>query len=666
MLLIDDVSTDSRVSTLLGKYEGFENVRVLTNEENLGFVRTINRGLAESGGDVVILNSDTEVTPRWLENLTLAAHMNPLTATATPVSNNAGAFSVPEVGQRNDLPENLTRDAAGRVVMQQSENLYPLTPTGNGFCMFIKQEAIEEVGGFDAENFPVGYAEENDFCMKAQKLGWNHVVDDATLVLHKRSASFGERQKELLKSGREVLDRLHPEYTQLARSFVKSRDIEDVRFNVQTAYENAESGLISSKPRVLFVIHQAQGGTPHTNRDLMSALADRYSPYLLLSDALSLKLFRLGEKGLVLLEEHRLRNECKATEFSRPDYRSVIFSLLARYRFELIHIRHLLGHTFDLPEVAARMRVPMILSFHDFYFSCPTIHLIDDNTEHCGGTCTPGSGKQCTILHKKLRNELPILKHAWLDTWRTQVRRMFGNVDTFVTTSEASREVYLRSYPSLASQRFEIIEHGRDLQQSHHASPPRAGEPIRILLPGNINVHKGGEFIRELKKLDHEERLEFHFLGNVTGGFEDLGVMHGPYERGEFNDRVGKIYPSFIGVFSIWPETYCHTLTEAWAAGVPVLATDIGTLRERVQSHGGGWLLDYKNPRKAYERILEVAGDSSTYTSELGRANLKEIRSTEMMSLDYANLYESVLDQRRAFVAEPHLRQSSPTDAASV
>ena len=69
ILLIDDASTDGRIAGLLEEWEQRECVRVLRNEENLGFTRTVNRGFAETTGDVVLLNSDCEVTPRWLQNL---------------------------------------------------------------------------------------------------------------------------------------------------------------------------------------------------------------------------------------------------------------------------------------------------------------------------------------------------------------------------------------------------------------------------------------------------------------------------------------------------------------------------------------------------------------------------------------------------------------------
>ena len=628
-------------------------MRVLSNEENLGFVATVNRGFMESSGDVVLINSDVEVPPRWLENLRLAAYMDPRTATATPLSDNAGAFSVPAIGERNELPAVLGRNEVGRLVMQRSLQTYPRTPTGSGFCMYVKREVLEEVGMLDVERYPRGYGEENDFCMRALKLGWNHVVDDATLVLHERMASFREEKADLLTAGREVTDRIHPEYKRLAGRFVRSDAMGRVAASVRQAYDDVEGRPQDVKPRVLFVIHDGRGGTPHTNEDLMRGLAGDYEPYCLVSDMWQLALYRYTGEGVEAIEAHSLDGQHHPTEFSRPDYRAIVSDLLVRHRFELVHVRHLLGHTFDLPEVADALGIPVVLSFHDFFFSCPTVHLIDDHGNHCGGTCTPGHG-QCRLPLERF-NDLPVLKHAWLGTWRHQVERMFDHVDAFVTTTEAAKEVYLRSLPVLGERRFEIIEHGRDLEQEHLATPPGDG-PIRILVPGGIDAHKGSQVIAAMKALDEEGRLEFHFLGAIAPSLHGIGVYHGRYSREEFARHVAEIAPSFVGVFSIWPETYNHVLTEAWAVGVPVLASDIGALKERVEAHGGGWLIDYTDPARALAQIVAAASEREAYEREVSRATLEGIRSTAEMAGDYRALYEAVVRERRALGASPTIR----------
>lgn len=68
LILINDKSTDENVLPLLKKYADGKKVILLENEENLGFVGTVNKGMKYSSeNDVLLLNSDTEVTENWLE-----------------------------------------------------------------------------------------------------------------------------------------------------------------------------------------------------------------------------------------------------------------------------------------------------------------------------------------------------------------------------------------------------------------------------------------------------------------------------------------------------------------------------------------------------------------------------------------------------------------------
>lgn len=103
LILINDASPDERIQTMLDRFKVHECIRVISNPENLGFVKTVNLGMKQAKGDVVLLNSDTAVTPRWLQKLMIAAYSDSKIATVTPFSNAAGAFSVPEVGRNDDI-----------------------------------------------------------------------------------------------------------------------------------------------------------------------------------------------------------------------------------------------------------------------------------------------------------------------------------------------------------------------------------------------------------------------------------------------------------------------------------------------------------------------------------------------------------------------------------
>ncbi len=648
LLLIDDASTDPRVADVLARYGGRAGVRVLRNETNLGFTRTVNRGLREGRADVVILNSDTQVPPRWLEHLTTAAYAQRRIATVTALSDNAGAFSVPMTNERNVLPATLSRDDVGRLVATTAQGLRPAVPTGNGFCMYIRREALDALGLLDEERFPRGYGEENDFCLRALKAGWSNVVDDRTFVLHARGASFGSEKQDLIRAGRAQLDHLHPDYGERVRAFLADPSMAAIRATVADAFDQAKAGRWDPRTRILFVLHKGGGGTPATNLDLMRGLADRYACHVLISDTRTLSLSRLEGDRLVEMNHWPLARRWRITDVTLPDYRAVVVQVLREHAIELVHVRHLLGHTLDLPTVAHALGVPVVMSFHDFYLSCPTLHLLDDQDRYCGGVCTPGQGS-CRIPTKRL-DETPHLKHAWVHTWRQHVAATLRSVDHFVTTSEHTRSTHQRSFPQLEHAPFDVIEHGRDLPRGLRlGKPPVPGGRIRILIPGNLGVHKGSRLIRALKALDASDRLDLHFLGETTSELGDCGTSHGTYERDALLEAVGRIQPAFIGIFSIWPETYCHTLTEAWAAGVPVLASDIGALQERLNRHGGGWLVDYQHPERAYAQILAAADDPEDYALQLRRATLDGVRSSSQMADDYDRLYGDVVRRRRVF-----------------
>ena len=645
IILIDDCSPDKRIKVLLDEIEDFPNVKIIRNQENKGFVKNVNIGIQNSEGDVVLLNSDTVVTPKWLQKLVLAAYSDNKIGTVTPFSNAAGAFSVPEIGKENEIPEDLKLDGMANLVEKVSTNFNLRVPTGNGFCMFIKRSAINDVGLFDEENFGKGYCEENDFCMRAEYKGWSHIIDDSTYIYHKKSVSFKNERNSLMQKHRAILDKKHPTYTKKVREFVSSKKYEDIRDNIKNTL-NSHYINKKDKRRILYVLHQGSGGTPQTNEDLMNHVQSDLDCYVLTSSAKEIILWRYMHSKFKKINSWILNSKWSAKNFYNSEFRDIYFNVLTGLKIDIVHIRHLIKHSFDLPNVAERLGLPIIMSFHDFYFVCPSYNLLDENNNYCAGKCTEGHG-QCNVSMKIL-HDLPNLK-TFIDKWRAEVSNIFSKVSVFVTTSEIVKQVFISVYPQLLQKEFRVIEHGRDFKNIPDSSKlyeiPSKDKLVKILVPGNINNHKGAEFIKQLKNEDKDSRLEFHFIGALQNdlNLEDYGIYHGSYKRNDFCKLVKKIKPSFIGILSIWPETYCHTLSEAWACGIPVLATKIGVLEERVNKNGGGWLLNHKNHSNAYNEIIKIANSPEEYVKVAEQVKEITFKSTKEMAVEYMDLYSQNL-----------------------
>lgn len=648
LCLIDDASTDEATSEQLREYARIGNVELLTNDSNLGFTATVNRGLAQVTGDVVLLNSDTIVGPRWLENIRFAAYSDGAVGTVTAISDNAGAFSFPVAGHQNPVPAGLSGDDIARLVFQNSGRAYPSVPTGNGFCLYIKQAVLKRVGSLDAEKFPRGYGEENDFCMRSAAAGFSHLIDDATYVFHREGASFGESRNGLMKAGRRRVSELYPQYDGLVAAAFSSRRMAGARQTMQDTFDAANAAPVTVRPRILVMVHQAEGGMNQTVFDLLCGLDAQYQSFVLLSDGETLNLLAFEGGELHQLTQIHLEESITDCRSPHPEYRRQFAAILQAHRIEMVHMHHLLSSCLDVCDVLRVFDIPLILSLHDFFYLCPTVNLLDHEDVYCAGRCTQGEGT-CPVPFRYLA-KIEGLKHGWVFQWRDRLSLLLDAADAIVAPSQHVIDVYRAAFPKLEDGSVALIEHGRDLDSDRDCgAPPKSGAPVRILVPGVIARHKGAEYIRALAKLDGGRRLEFHFMGRIPPSLEGIGIAHGSYEVSDFADRVREIGPAFIGLFSITAETYAHVLAESWACGVPVLVLDIGTQADRVRSHGGGWILDRHDLKAAYRTILDVCADTEAYEKQRANAGLHGVSTVEEMARRYDHLYRSVRHSRLAF-----------------
>ena len=264
LIVIDDASPDAAIAPLLGRYATRANVSMLRNERNRGFTATANRGVAEAGrADVVLLNADTEVGPNWLTGLRRAAASAADIATVTAVSDDAGAFSVPELECKNAMPARWTHEQTARALWFDAGHAYPALPTGNGFCMYIRRALIDAVGMLDEAAFPQGYGEENDFCQRASARGLRHIIAGNVYVHHARSASFGhERRAQLGAAGMAVLRERWPNYEADVAATLHSFERRVLDWRVRRIFAAAET--VTPKLRVLAVDNVAPVDERHT------------------------------------------------------------------------------------------------------------------------------------------------------------------------------------------------------------------------------------------------------------------------------------------------------------------------------------------------------------------------------------------------------------------
>jgi GT2 family glycosyltransferase len=219
IIIVDDASEENTESVLLKYSQENARIKYIRHKENKGYTISANDVIKNSTGDyVVLLNSDTVLAKNTIKRLVEAGEKYPRLGIIGPLSNAAGWQSIPDLfGEdgrfiTNEIPKNFNVDMMEEFCSQLYNSSVPFVPLVNGFCFAIKRDVINRIGYFDVDSFPIGYGEEDDFCLRAGNEGFICGIATNTYVYHVKSVTFTtERRKLIAKNAGKVLRAKHNE-----------------------------------------------------------------------------------------------------------------------------------------------------------------------------------------------------------------------------------------------------------------------------------------------------------------------------------------------------------------------------------------------------------------------------------------------------------------------
>lgn len=185
----DNGSTDDSCEFLQTYYPNISTIQI---ENNLGFADGYNHALAQIEGEVdyyVLLNSDVEVSPGWLDPLVQMLEEDKTIAAGQPkilqyqdrqMFEYAGAAG----GWIDLLGYPFCR---GRVLAttEKDEGQYDKPVEiywATGAAMLIRSRLFHRIGGFDSDYF--AHMEEIDLCCRLKKAGFKIAVNPTSVVYH--------------------------------------------------------------------------------------------------------------------------------------------------------------------------------------------------------------------------------------------------------------------------------------------------------------------------------------------------------------------------------------------------------------------------------------------------------------------------------------------------
>lgn len=311
--------------------------------------------------------------------------------------------------------------------------------------------------------------------------------------------------------------------------------------------------------------------------------------------------------------------------------------LLEKYHPDIVHFHNIIGLSVRIISLAKLHGAKTILTFHDYWGICIKNTLLAEN----GQLCKDFSGcKACLPAIESCTNrDIPmrLRQDFFLLTMR--------NIDAFISPSTYLAKTYINA--GFSQDRFHVVWNGIDTERFQKVIKKPQNGLLRLSFLGYLGKHKGIETLLEaLPLIEGKELVRVNLVGDGAerNAYHAILKANGCMSQVRFwgkldNREVEKVYAEtdVLILPSIWPENQPVSITEAMAAGIPVLASRIGGIPELVDDGITGFLFD-AGDTKQIASIIERLLKEPSLIVRLGR------NASQRMALhDYSTQMQKLL-----------------------
>ncbi len=420
---------------------------------------------------------------------------------------------------------------------------------------------------------------------------------------------------------------------------------------------------------VLHVIHGHGGGTEHHARALIDASRAAWRHYLAIATEDSWQIEEHADAGAVRTYDLRRRPAEGWPEF--------VGGICATFRIALVHLHNISGCRDGIVEALGAIGVPYGYTVHDLSFACPTILFLGADGNYCHQQTDPAVCGRCL-------SGRPEFAHIDIEAWRAQHGALVAHARFLIAPSRWAADALARYYPGYP---VAVIPHapaGAWALQSGDAAASAPSLPqtrpfdlpddarVTIAVLGAVGPDKGARRLERLVELVRATCLPARF---VLIGYMDVEhgpwqsddavlTVHGRYDPSALPDLLAHYRARLVAFPSAGPETFSFTLSEAWAAGRPVIVPPFGALAERVAGTGAGWVwtdAEWRDEEKMLARMLELIAPA--HADELA---LAAGRGRAVRQVSPADMAAQTLRIYDAAAARTAVTSFAPLDAARV
>ena len=340
---------------------------------------------------------------------------------------------------------------------------------------------------------------------------------------------------------------------------------------------------------------------------------------------------------------------------------------------DVVHAMHLQGLSASVVAAFKGLGLPVVFTAADFWTVCPVVDL----RRHDGALCEGPEAHHCVRCIASRNPDPRINRRAGMPGAAARaaglisgtplarfsgalrqisdvrerparIRERMESVDHVLAYTHLTRDLLVRN--GVGAGRTTVSHYGVDVAPATSGVGGVRGRPSSVLRAGFVGTvapHKGPDLlVRAFRKLpgDLQATLEIH--GGATGYepfAKELRALAGDDHRISFpgafgREEVGRVLSGIdvLVVPSRWYENAPGVIFEAFAAGVPVIATDLGGMSEFVRPGENGLLFGPEDAAGLAEQLRRLAEEPGLLDAL--RAGIGPVKTIG----DYANELELV------------------------
>ena len=321
------------------------------------------------------------------------------------------------------------------------------------------------------------------------------------------------------------------------------------------------------RPTLLMLVHGWGGGTIRYAATLAERIGAQVN--LLYGWAVNNTLFYLSSLGPEIAE----------VEIDLGDGVDTLIQAVRHLKPDRIDVIHSIGFENSLEDFLDGLGLPFDITFVDYHHLAREPHVLNAAGEFAGDDA---------LLHRDHPLRRPGPPRLAL---RAAERRIACSRDLAARIG--------RLAPELDIIPARLPETDNPPGFALHAPPLAEGETMRVLYLGRLTKNKGLRLVEGVGRLIAERGLDLHIdcLGAddsfPTGGEQaPHGIrLLGGYRQEELNPLICRLRPHLAWLPFTAPESHSFALSNAMLQGLPILATGIGAVTERMAGRPGSWLL---------------------------------------------------------------------------